>query len=123
MNAELITMLCVLIIPIVMVVVGVITKAKPPKEINHIYGYRTKLSMSSQAAWDYANTEIGKLFFKWGIGMMVVSVIVVIVYMMTLGSAGVLTASISMCVIMIIQIIVMMAPVLIIEKNLKSGNY
>lgn len=123
MNGELITILCVLIIPIIMVVVGVITKAKPPKEINHIYGYRTKLSMSSQAAWDYANAKLGELFLKWGIGMTVVSVIVVIIYMMTLGGSGVLTATITMCVIMIIQILVMMVPILIIEKNLKSGNY
>jgi len=27
---------------------------KPPKKINHIYGYRTRQSMSSQEKWDFA---------------------------------------------------------------------
>ncbi len=38
-----------------------------PKTINDIYGYRTKHSMQSQDAWDYANKLSGKCFFFSGV--------------------------------------------------------
>ena len=33
---------------------GSILKMRPPKNINKIYGFRTKSAASSQAAWDYS---------------------------------------------------------------------
>ena len=38
-----------------LLVIGYIYKIRPPKEINHLYGYRTRRSMKSQQIWDYAN--------------------------------------------------------------------
>lgn len=35
-------------------IAGIILKIRPPKNINGIYGFRTKLSASSQEAWDYS---------------------------------------------------------------------
>ena len=35
-------------------IAGIILKIRPPKNINGIYGFRTKLSTSSQEAWDYS---------------------------------------------------------------------
>lgn len=37
------------------IVIGYIYKLKPPKEINQLYGYRTRRSMKNQEIWDYAN--------------------------------------------------------------------
>lgn len=36
-------------------IIGLYWKISPPKEINHIYGYRTRRSMKNQDVWDYAN--------------------------------------------------------------------
>ena len=36
-------------------IAGLILKMHPPKNINKIYGFRTKLSTSSQEAWDYSH--------------------------------------------------------------------
>ena len=35
-------------------IAGILLKICPPKNINKLYGFRTKLSASSQEAWDYS---------------------------------------------------------------------
>jgi hypothetical protein len=55
-----------------MIIVGLIFKNHWPKEINYIYGYRTKRSMISQGTWDYANRRTGQLWFKIGITLLAV---------------------------------------------------
>lgn len=37
-----------------LVLIGIIVRKFPPKEINDLYGYRTKRSRASQEAWDFA---------------------------------------------------------------------
>ena len=38
-----------------------------PKEINDIFGYRTRMSMLNEDTWQFAHHYAGKLWFKWGI--------------------------------------------------------
>lgn len=38
-----------------MLIIALITRYFPPKEINHIYGYRTARSMKSREAWEQGN--------------------------------------------------------------------
>jgi uncharacterized membrane protein len=45
---------------------GLLMYKNPPKEINHLYGYRTRQSMSSQEKWDFAQVFAGKLMYKGG---------------------------------------------------------
>lgn len=66
----------VLVIPVVIIILGKIFRDNPPKEINGIKGYRTKRSMASQEAWDYANRLMGKIYFIVGICLLAVTVIV-----------------------------------------------
>ncbi len=47
--------------------VGVITYKFPPKKINHLYGYRTPLSMQSQEHWDYAQKISAKKMIQIGL--------------------------------------------------------
>lgn len=47
----------------------------PPKKINSFYGFRTKKSMRSQEQWDFAQRFSGKLFFWFGIGLMVLALL------------------------------------------------
>jgi len=39
----------------------------PPKEINNLYGYRTKKSVQSQERWDFAQVYSAKELVKMGI--------------------------------------------------------
>ena len=45
-----------------MLIIGLIFKKFPPKEINMLYGYRTKRSIANQQVWDAANSYWIKLF-------------------------------------------------------------
>ncbi len=67
-----------LLIPVMMIVFGLIFMKNPPKEINWAYGYRTSMSMKNQETWDFAHQYVGKIWFKWGIGVAVISVVVML---------------------------------------------
>ncbi|KPM32430.1 Hypothetical protein I595_846 [Croceitalea dokdonensis DOKDO 023] len=46
---------------------GYILVKKPPKKINHFYGYRTKTSMKSKEIWDYSQQYAGRQLIRFGI--------------------------------------------------------
>lgn len=56
-----------MLVPACMILVGLFLWFNPPKEINSIYGYRTKRSRFSQEAWDYAQRFAGRLCFFLGL--------------------------------------------------------
>lgn len=47
--------------------IGVGFWLRPPRKINGVYGYRTRLSMSSQEAWDEANRYSSFLTMGWSL--------------------------------------------------------
>ena len=75
----------VLIMPVVMVVFGWVFRTHPPKKINWFYGYRTKTSVSSQEAWDFAHAHIGKAWTYLGTVMLPASAVSVILLLSTEG--------------------------------------
>lgn len=42
------------------------TRRRPPRKINHLYGYRTKASMASQERWDFAQQAASVRSRFWG---------------------------------------------------------
>jgi len=46
-------------------------KRNPPHKINHLYGYRTKASMSSQERWDFAQEYSSDLLTHSGKMLMI----------------------------------------------------
>ncbi len=53
-----------------MALVAALTKW-PPNSVNRTYGYRTRRSMASQEAWDYAQPRSIELIRQWTIWMVV----------------------------------------------------
>jgi uncharacterized membrane protein len=51
--------------------VGFITYKFSPKKINHLYGYRTPLSMQSQEHWDYAQKISAKKMIQIGLFLII----------------------------------------------------
>lgn len=47
---------------IIFIIVGVILRVAPPKEMNHWYGYRTARSRKNQKHWTFAQSYAGKCF-------------------------------------------------------------
>ena len=109
-------MLCMnLLIPLSMVFFGWRFTHRPPKDINGWYGYRTRRSMASQQAWDFAHKYIGRIWLYAGVIMTVPSALVMLPYMGgnkdEIGLwGGVMTG---------IQCIFMLLPILPTEKALK----
>lgn len=65
-----------LLIPATMIGFGGIFVHRPPKNINSIYGYRTRRSMKNQESWDFAHQYCGKRWLRDGLVLLVVSVLV-----------------------------------------------
>ena len=49
------------------VLVAALIRHRPPKKINHLYGYRTRASMASQQRWDFAQqaSAVRSRFWGW----------------------------------------------------------
>lgn len=56
-----------LIVGSVLLAASLLMKLWPPRKINHLYGYRTPLSMKNQINWDIANTYAAELMMWAGI--------------------------------------------------------
>lgn len=97
-----------LLLPVMMVGFGRLFCKHPPKNINGIYGYRTRRAMASQEAWDFSQRYFGKCWFYSGF---VVLFLVVIGMLLLFGKSedmveiygGIL--SMVGCVFMILPII------------------
>ena len=57
---------CTLLLPASMLFLGYRWQRRPPSSINAVFGYRTRRSMSSKQAWDYAHRYCGKTWVKCG---------------------------------------------------------
>jgi uncharacterized membrane protein len=53
-------------------VIAILFKQYPPKNINGLYGYRTGSSMKSQERWDAANHYSADLMFRLGLILLLV---------------------------------------------------
>ena len=65
----------VLLIPFTMIFFGWLLFRKTPKEINYVYGYRTKRSMMNEETWRFANQYFGKVWYLCGLISVPLSVI------------------------------------------------
>mgnify|MGYP004499903421 FL=1 len=57
---------CTLLLPAAILFLGYRWQRRPPSSINAVFGYRTRRSMSSKQAWDYAHRYCGKIWVKCG---------------------------------------------------------
>lgn len=112
----LICLFAVLIVPLMMVILGKIYKDNPPKEINNVKGYRTRRSMASQEAWNYANKLMGKIQFTVGLCMLIVSVIVHLLFL----NASLNAISIETVALVLVQSLVLVLSNVPVEKSLKE---
>lgn len=61
-----------------MLVLSLIFKFFPPKEINDFYGYRTKRSKKSQEAWDVANAYSFNLMIIASLSTIILQLILIL---------------------------------------------
>lgn len=107
----------VLIVPITMIVFGRLFSNKAPKDINYIFGYRTKRSMMNKDTWKFAHAFIGKLWFICGLILMPISVAIMVFVLGkgtdTMGTVG--------AILTVVQMITMIGTIIPTEYALKKN--
>lgn len=100
-------LICDLFIPLVMIVVGRMTWKHCPKNINSLIGYRTTRSMKNMDTWKFAHEYCGKLWWKLGWLIMILTALMYIPLYQSndniIGIAGVVLITIQ-CTVLIISI-------------------
>lgn len=96
-----------LLIPLLMIIFGRWMIKCPPKNINSFVGYRTSMSTKNMDTWNFAHKVCGKLWWKIGWIMLVLTIIVESVLMkfdkklFNMGGVIILTIQ---CIILVISI-------------------
>ena len=101
-----------IIIPLVMLIAGVLSAKKPPKNINALVGYRTERSQKSKQAWDFAQKYFGILFLKTGVAVLAVTLVVL--------KSSEKVWSIECVILIVLQTISVFVPIMLTDKKLKS---
>lgn len=109
-------LICDLIVPIVMIIGGRMMWKHSPKSINGIVGYRTHRSMKNMDTWKFAHEYCGKLWWKIGWFVIVLSVLIHI----PLYHSDKNTIGIAGGILMTTQCIVLMVSICLTEKALKK---
>lgn len=97
------------LIPILILVIGIVFQKHAPKEINGFIGYRTRRSMQSQEAWDYANKRMGEIWLALGVILLVVSIPLTLLF-----------AENGLTIAMIAQVVALILSIIPVEVELKA---
>ncbi len=108
--------LCNLLIPVVVIVTGRIMWKHYPKNINGLVGYRTSRSMKNMDTWKFANEYCGRLWYKMGLFMLALSILVSVVLLGTNDS----TYSIISLIFVLVQCVVLIVSIFPVEIALKK---
>lgn len=106
-----------LLIPLLLLFAGFLMKEHTPKQINSIIGYRTSRSMKNQKTWTFANQFCGALFIKYGIILLVVSMLLSIAYFMISMQKG----NVVLTGVVILQTVLIFIPIFQTEQALKQN--
>lgn len=71
------------ILPITFIIMGRIFWKHPPKKINNTSGWRTKEAMKNEETWNFANIYGGKCFFYMGLGELIITVVIDVLFWRT----------------------------------------
>ena len=67
MGFRIFMLIVVLLIPLTMLLFGWLFFRRTPKEINYVFGYRTRGCMRNEETWKFANQYLGKVWYLCGL--------------------------------------------------------
>lgn len=95
-----------MIIPLIMIGFGRLFWKAAPKEINILFGYRSNMSMKNRDTWEFAHQYCGRLWYRWGLILLPVTIIAMLVIaVMGKGTGFVGTAGGIVCLIQLVPLI------------------
>ncbi len=117
------SVICVVLIPLLILIIGILFKKRNLPRINFFLGYRTPLSMKNEKTWEVANRTLGKVWLWVGAITLPVSIFSILPFLNksedTLGTA--------ITIISFIQVLIIVLTIIPVEKKLretfdKNGN-
>ena len=105
------------LLPFMMIVIGHIFSKRPPKEINHLTGYRTSMSMKNEDTWVFAHHHCGKIWKIVGTCMLVPSFLAMLVVI----GKDTDTAGIFGSLVIGVQMVILIASVIPTEVALRKN--
>ncbi|MBR4099569.1 MAG: SdpI family protein [Clostridia bacterium] len=106
-----------LLIPVIMLIFGKLFSKTAPKKINYIFGYRTSRSMKNEQTWEFAHRQLGKIWERFSIALLPISVLPLIFVIGrsedAIGTVG--------AIICFFQIAVIFVSIIIVETLLKRN--
>lgn len=116
-------LVCVMLVPVSLTILGSRFRKNPPTDINSVYGYRSSMSMKNRTTWNFAHLYWGRLCQKTGIVVFVLSLAIMI---FTIGKADSVIGNTGLAV-EAVQILWMLWTIYMTERALrrrfdKDGN-
>lgn len=103
-----------LLFPIVMILFGTMFMKSAPKKINYIFGYRTDMSMKNRETWEFAHKYIGKLWFRFGLLLIPITVIPML---FVIGNSENVVATVGL-IVSFVNTVTLIVPISFTEKAL-----
>ena len=103
-----------ILFPVVMILFGTMFMKSAPKKINYIFGYRTDMSMKNRDTWEFAHKYIGKLWFRFGLLLIPITVIPML---FVIGKTENIVGTVGL-IVGFINTIVLIVPIFFTEKAL-----
>ena len=106
-----------LLFPAIMILFGAVFTKTAPKKINYIFGYRTDMSMKNRDTWEFAHKYIGRLWFRFGLLLIPITVIPML---FVIGNSENVVATVGL-IVGFINTIVLIVPIFFTEKVLNKA--
>ena len=106
-----------ILFPVVMILFGTMFMKSAPKKINYIFGYRTDMSMKNRDTWEFAHKYIGKLWFRFGLLLIPITVIPML---FVIGKTENIVGTVGL-IVGFINTIVLIVPIFFTEKALNKA--
>lgn len=110
--------ICNMLVPVTMLVLGYLFKGIHfPKDVNALCGYRTSMSMKNEKTWKFANAYWGKICWRIGWGVALVTAFATILSYLA-GEEIFNTTSIVLCMGQCVVLLVTIIPVESAEEEI-----
>ena len=103
-----------LLFPAVMILFGAVFTKTAPKKINYIFGYRTDMSMKNRDTWEFAHKYIGKLWFRFGLLLIPITVIPML---FVIGNSENVVATVGL-IVSFVNTVTLTGPIFFTENSL-----
>ena len=106
-----------LLFPAIMILFGAVFTKTSPKKINYIFGYRTDMSMKNRDTWEFAHKYIGRLWFRFGLLLIPITVIPML---FVIGNTQNVVAAVGL-IVGFVNTVTLIVPIFFTEKALNKA--